>query len=250
MLSAAALIGIALRSTEAGAITVAQSAIGFRDFSLTTTAGEVSLLGPWELRAYAEASNSLGEFDSEFASALSPARLEVDAAVTWAEAVTIVEADGPAPSFGIRGSANTGVVIPNDPYCLSAQALALSRGTWLNSFLLSGAPGVSDITLSAVILGILRVEFDECTKLAETEVIFSAEIDGVPVLHRRYALSNSTDPPFEDLLNASFQVQMNQVYGLVIEIDSESHAVTRAPIPGVVWILVPGLIFVLRPRGS
>lgn len=179
---------------EAGATAIANSDLSFFNLQITPQFGAIDLLFDWELEAFAEAKNSLGELDQDYDFSLSGGTVSADAMVTWADG----HGDASAPIFfppdlSVTANANSNV---NCPGCDPKAASSLGRGSLLNEFVITGGLGTVDVDFSANLLGDLYVFTDECGLFAITEVIFGLELDGNPILFHHDLLAigpNSSD---------------------------------------------------------
>ncbi|MBM3240487.1 RHS repeat protein [Candidatus Poribacteria bacterium] len=223
---------------------IAESDISFFNLQITPHAGTAIFLFDWEwqLEAYAEAKNSLGEYEDDWDYKVGEP-VQADAEVTWAKGQGTASAPTPPtyPDINVTGVAKSKVEIPN---CVIGAASSLGRGALYNSFMITGDTGAVDVDFSVDIAGSLYVFTDECGVFAETEVIFGLELDGNPILFhndRLYVGPNSSDSlSFSEHLFDTRTLEFDVPYCLYLEGDSESSA-ANTPEPSSIALMLIGL---------
>lgn len=249
--------GLLVTSANIQATAIANSNLAFSDLVITPQTGTLELLIDWELEAFAEAKNSLGEIDQAFDSSFFGGSVAADAAVTWASGHGA--ADAPTffpPDFSVSGNAASDVNLPG---CEPKWANSLGRGTFVNGFSITGGTGSVDVDFSANLMGALEVWTDECGILAQTEVIFTFEIfDLLPlsggssqeqlIWSEREILSvgpnSHQDNIVSESLTASRLLNFDTDYFFVIEVDSESRAIV--PEPPVLMLMLGAVVMLCR----
>ncbi len=216
------------------ALAIANSEIDFSNLQITPSAGTVQFLDPWTAQAFAQASNSLGQREQRFdASVGGVAR--ADASVTFAAGHTTVSA------VNLTASAASSVNIPGGNFAASSVGL----GTLFNtSFMITGVTGDVQVDFLATILGSLNVLTDLFGLKAETETIFTLEVDGTSVLFSSHLLSigpNSADHlSFFESLFGTLLLPSNTPIFILAQVDSESMAI-NVPEPPTITLLLAGL---------
>lgn len=235
----AAALGLVL-SQPVAATAIANSSIDFANLEISPDSGTVVLLDLWTLAAFAEANNSLGEADADFDTALSPAMANAAASVAFAAASGNATALGDPPDFEVTGSAASSVNIPG---CDPAAAFAKGLGTLFNSFVITGGTGTVNVDFGVDISGALKVMTDDCGVKAETETIFSLELDGNPILFRHDLLSigpnSSQTLTFSERLATTVSLDFDTEHFLLLQLDSESSGLV--PEPPMIALLLVGL---------
>jgi hypothetical protein len=225
------------------ATAIANSNLSAFNLQVTPQAGTAELTFDWELEAFAEAQNSLGEFDQDFDFSFFGGNVSADAQVTWAEGHG--DATAPIvfpPNFSVVENASSSVNLPG---CDPKAASSLGRGTLLNEFIITGGTGTVDVDFSVDLSGGLFVFTDECGILAETEVIFGLELDGDLILDYQKLLSigpNDSDSfTVSELLSTTVPLEFDVPYFLYLEVDSESEGIVDVPEPHTLALLLVGL---------
>lgn len=237
---------------EAGATAIANSDLSFFNLQITPDAGTVDLLFDWELEAFAEAKNSLGELDQDYDFSLSGGTVSADAMVTWADG----HGDASAPTFfppdlSVTGNAASNV---NCPGCKPPKAASsLGRGSLFNEFVITGGLGTVDVDFSANLLGDLFVFTDKCGVFAKTEVIFGLELDGNPILFHHDLLAIGPNSlaslPVSEALFTTVPLEFDVPYFLYLEVDSESAgAVVPEPATWALMLVGLGCLIVYRRK--
>lgn len=244
---------------QAGAF--ASGAIAFDTLEMTPTAGTLELVADWELTAFAEARNSLGESDADFDQSFTGGIVSTDAVVTWASGAGVAVA--PTffpPDFRIGGSADSLVDLPDG---FSKSADSLGNATLINGFTVTGGTGIVDVDFSVHIAGFLDLLTANEGLWAETEVILTLEIfDLLPDIggnpqdqivlsfnsHERIGPDDRYREDFDQMLNATRSVNYDEFYFFSVEVDSESESAGEVPAPPVVALMMVGLIGLIRFR--
>lgn len=250
--------GLLVVSANIQATAIANSTLSFSDLTITPDFGTVELLIDWEIEAFAEAKNSLGEIGHGFDSSLFGGSVAADAAVTWASGHGDVSAPTSfPPDFGVSGTASSSVNLPG----CKKWANSLGRGTLVNGFSIGGGIGPVNVDFSASLDGMLEVWTDECAIFAQTEVIFHFEIfemlppsggNAQDQIIWSYRDSLKVGPnAHEDLvvsesLSASRLLDFNTDYFFVMEVDSESSAFV--PEPPIMALILTALAVIYRQR--
>lgn len=213
--------------SAAYATVIASSSISISNLQINPASGTVIFLDPWSSTAFAEAQNSLGEWDAQFDSNIGGSAL-ANATVTYANA------SGGANGLSLTANAGSNVFIPGS---IEAAAAAIGRGTLFNSFMITGGVGDVNVTFSLGMIGALQVMTDQFGQLAETEVIVSLELDGDSVLYYRDHLligpSSSDMRTSPTALTGMRTLQFDAPYFLLAEADSESRGINTPirPVP-------------------
>ncbi|HKA45044.1 MAG TPA: hypothetical protein VKF40_23880 [Burkholderiales bacterium] len=235
---------------QAEATAIAHGDLDFKNLAITTGTGTTfSLDGPWTLEAFAHADNSLGQVDDQFNTDISPSTIGASAAVTWASAAGAASAPNDPPDLAITGAASSDVNVPG---CGPAAAFSNGRGTLFNSFTLTSSGPSAAVTFAIDISGVLKTVTDLCGIVAASEVIFSLEVDGTPVLFHDDLLSiGPSDAATKSIathLTNTVTLDTGVSHFLLLEADSESRGqvVVREPPAGV--LLVAGLAALAAAR--
>ena len=231
LLSAALLLAAAHR---VDATAIANSEINLFNLEIIPSAGTIQFLDLWTAEVFALARNSLGELDAESNSAVG-GTVSADAVVTFAEG----HSSASAPS--LTANASSSVNIPGGTVAASSVGL----GTLVNSFLIIGVTGLVDVAFSVDISVSLAVLTDAFGLLAETETIFSLEVDGNPTLFRHDLLSvgpnSASTLAFSENLFGILSLPSNTEISIVVPLDSESVGINVVPEPSTLALLVSGL---------
>jgi hypothetical protein len=227
--------GALLAPSHALATAIANSGIVFSNLQITPASGTVSFLDPWQLEAFAEAQNSLGQFDQEFNSGTVP--VSASATVLWASASGSAAQNFSDP-LAVAARAASSDAIPGK---ITGAASSKGRGSLANGFIITNpTTGETQVDFSADIKGLLDVFTDQYGQLAETEIIFGLELDGKPILFADKLLSIGPNErqtlPVAETLSTSKPLQFNVPYGLFLEVDSESRVVNIPEPPA--WLLL------------
>jgi len=216
---------------------MATSTISFSNLVITST-GKIQFQNPWDAQAFAQAQNSLGGLDSEFAS-------KSGGNATISAAVPLASASGNAAVAPLGGGASSQAIIPGD---LNAQSLSTGTGTLFNSFEITGGTGTVAVTFSVNLAGNLLVMTDPLGLLAQTETIFALQLDGAPILPFSSSLtvgpSSSASMTFGPTLSTTLPLKFGTPYSLVAQADSESQAI-NIPEPPTASLLLTGLLAAL-----
>ncbi len=191
---------------------------------------------------FAEAQNSLGEYDAD-GDFSTGGTVGANAAVTWANGNGTASAPAPPapPDLNVTASGASDVDIPGQTV---AQASSLGRGALYNTFTITGGIGTVDVDFSVDIAGDLYVFTDKCGVFAETEVIFGLELDGAPILFHDDLLSigsnSSATLSVSESLFDTRTLEYDVPYFLWLECDSESAA-ANVPEPSTIALMFIGL---------
>lgn len=225
------------------ATAIANSNLSFFNLQITPDNGTVELFWDWELEAFAEAKNSLGELDQDYDFSFFGGTVAADAMVNWANG----HGDASAPTFfppdlSVTANASSNV---NCPGCDPKAASSLGRGgLWNYDFVITGGTGTVDVDFYVDLAGFLFVLTDECGVFAETEVIFGLELDGNPILfhHDRIAVGpNDSDSLLVfETLHTTVPLEFEVPYFLYLEVDSESAGAV-VPEPATLSLMLVGL---------
>ena len=222
------------------ATAIATSNLAFSNLQIVPNSGSVELLDFWFLDTFAEAHNSLGEYDVDY----DPdddfdGNAKANAVVSFAAGHG--EVSGPAPDLSVAGNASSNVNIPG---CDQIYADALGRGGAFNLFMITGGTGTVDVEFSVDLSGNMSVFTDDCGLFADTEVIFGMELDGSAILSFQDYLhigpSDSDARPISETLSTTLSLEFDSYYFLYMETDSESEAAT-VPAPSTGILLFSGL---------
>ena len=237
---AACLLGAPLKTS---AMAIANSSLDFKNLSITPAAGVISLDGPWFLQAFAHADNSLGQIDENFTPGSSPGTVSASAAVTWASATGTASALNGVPDLVVTGSAQSDVNLPGPG---AAAAFGKSRSTLFNFFTLSDS---GNVQFEIDIAGLLNVMTDAFGLFAQTETVFTLEVDGTPILFQNDLLSigpsDSATQAISTRLSNTVTLDAGSHF-LLLEIDSESAG--AVPEPPVGLLLITGLAALVAAR--
>jgi hypothetical protein len=232
------LVFIALLfSQQAYAVPIADSSIAFSNLQINPAAGIIQFLGPWEAEAFAQASNSSGELKADFHNSTGGAA-DANAAVTFGTAHATADAGN------ITGTANSHVDLSG---AVNQLVLSKGTGTLFNSFMITGVAGEFPVNFSMDLVHSLNLSSDPNALEATTDIIFSLEIDGTPVLfqHDSRSLSSSSisDP------SASVNLSSNMMHDITVTADSEVHGETMIPEPSNFALMLTGFgLLVLLAR--
>lgn len=237
---AACLLGAPLQTS---AMAIANSTLDFKNLSITPVVGAISLDGPWFLETFAHADNSLGQIDEHFTPGNSPGTVSASAAVIWASATGTASAPNDPPDFLVTGSAQSDVNLPGPG---AAAAFSKGRGTLFNFFTLSDSGNVQfDIDISYM----LQAMTDAFGVFAQTETVFTLEVDGTPILFWKDFLSigssNSATRAISMPLSGTVMLDAGSHF-LLLEADSESAG--AVPEPPVGLLLITGLAALVAAR--
>lgn len=236
---------------------IAMSDLTFSNFNITPNTGSFDLLlNFWEIEAYAEARNSLGEIDQNDQVSFDGGTVSAGAAVTWASSgAAAVSPSTLPPTLDVAGSVLSNVVVPGEPKCKPEKwAYAEGTATLINGFALTGGTGSVPVSFSVDLDGSKRVETDNCDVAAAwTELIFSFEIFGLDelVLFHRNRLEcsgpNCAKSELIDLtLTATETLEFDVPYFFALQVDSESRA--EVPLPPTALLLLAALPLLARRR--
>ncbi|ESQ13577.1 MAG: hypothetical protein N838_26915 [Thiohalocapsa sp. PB-PSB1] len=257
---ACSLFAAGLLAGGAASISAAEIALSnltFSNFSIAPDSGAVDLLTNWEIEAYAEARNSLGEIDQDDEVSFNGGTVDANARVTWAEANASASApSGNTPTLDVTGNANTDVEVPGEPKCKPAKwAYAESTGTLVNGFSLSGGSGSVPVTFSVNLDSSMAVSTDDCSSAqAWTELIFSFEIfdlvDNLVFFERDRIECNgpncSLTSALAPTLTTTRTLEFGTDYFFALQVDSESRA--EVPLSPTALLLLAGLPLLARGR--
>jgi hypothetical protein len=222
------------------ATAIADSTLAFSNLTITPAAGTFQLLGPWEVQAFVQVSNSLGELDPQFSNGIG-GTVAADAAVTFANGHGEASAPSISPDLNVTASSNAHAHITDG---IEAQAIVFSQGILFNSFMITGGVGDASVHFSVDLTGNLSVLTDPFGVKAETDTIFALEVDGTPVLfsfdHLLIGPNASDSLAFSRTLSETRILQFDTPYNLVIDNDPEADLV-NAPEPGTLMLLLTGL---------
>lgn len=247
---AACLLGAPL---QASAMAIANSTLDFKNLSITPVAGGISLDGPWFLETFAHADNSLGQIDEHFTPGNSPGTVSASAVVTWASATGTATVPNDPPDFLVTGSAQSDVNLPGPG---AAAAFGKSRSTLFNFFTLSGGGPSVDVQFAIDISGLLNVMTDAFGVFAQTETIFTLEVDGTPILFNREFLSigrlDADSKAFSTHLSntvtlAAFDLDGSPLSHFLL-LEAETDPRGRIPEPPVGLLLITGLAALVAAR--
>ena len=150
------------------ATAIANSTISFSNLQITPDSGTVVFFDLWTAETFAQAQNSFGELDQQFDSSAGGSAL-ANATVTFAAG------HGDVSAANLTGTASSSVSIPGTT---TAAASSQGQGTLFNWFPITGGTGDVQVSFSVDLTGSLNVFTHAFGQLAETETIFSLELDG------------------------------------------------------------------------
>jgi hypothetical protein len=241
---------------QSSASALADSNIGFSNLQITPASGTLQLLGNWAVDAFAQAQNSLGEQLPDYQASGTGGPVSADAAVTWA--ADHGDATAPVtPDLPVTGHASS---LANVPGCPPNWASSQGSSSFANTLQVTGGSGSVSVDMSADISGLLHVFTDACGVRAETQLIFSLEIFGLPDVgggpqnplvlfssqYLRVGPNSQISLPFGETLAGSATLEFDKAYGFLIQLDSESYAIV--PEPATAALLLPGLAWLARRR--
>lgn len=225
----------------ASATAIASSNLSAFDLQMTPQSGVVELLFDWELEAFAEGRNSLGEIDDDFDFSFFGGGVSADGQVTWAQG----EGDALAPvffppDFNVFENASSAVDLPSGQ---PKAASSLGRGTLLNEFRVTGGTGTVDVDFSVGLAGDLSVFTDANGSAASTEVIFGLELDSNLILDydKLLSIGSSQSDSFavSEVLSTTIPLEYDVPYFLYLEVYSESTGIV--PEPHTIALMLAGL---------
>ncbi len=225
------------------ALAIADSSIAISNLLIAPASGSLVFGVDSPLTsAFAQAGNSLGEADGQFAGP------DANAVVTWAE--------GHGAASGLSDvRAASGVNLPG----ILNSAFAVGQGSLFGVFSITdddpddGIEAV-DVTFSMDVTGHLH-GFADGLGYFQTEIIASLSLDGSDLLFHHSALSggphfpDTTVPVAPPTLSNMQTLNFGQEYFLFLQADSESSAY-NLPEPGTLALLLGGLAGLARLRRS
>ncbi|CAH1086144.1 hypothetical protein [Candidatus Nitrotoga sp. 1052] len=239
---------------QASAMAIANSTLDFKNLSVTPASGEILLDGSWFLETFAHADNSLGQIDEHFTPGSSPDTVSASAAVTWASATGTASAPNDPPDLVVTGLAESDVNLPGSG---AAAAFGKSRSTLFNTFTLSGGGSSVDVQFAIDISGLLNVMTDAFGLFAQTETVFTLEVDGTPILFHNDLLSigpsDSDTRSFSTHLSntvtlAAFDLDgLPLSHSLLLEAETDPRGMV-VPEPPVGLLLITGLAALAAAR--
>ncbi|BBJ24475.1 hypothetical protein [Candidatus Nitrotoga sp. AM1P] len=247
---ATCLLGAPLQTS---ATAIANSMLEFKNLSITPTAGGISLDGSWFFETFAHADNSLSQIDENFTPGSSPGTVSASGAVTWASATGTASAPNAPSDFLVSGSAQSDVNLPGPG---AAAAFGKSRSTLFNSFTLSGGGPNVDVQFAIDISGLLNVMTDAFGMFAQTQTVFTLEVDGTPILFQNNFLSigpgDSDTQSFSTHLSntvtlAAFDLDGSPLSHFLL-LEAENDPRGRIPEPPVGLLLITGLVALAATR--
>jgi hypothetical protein len=232
----ALLLGTALMAgpQQVQATAITDSTLILSNLLITPSTGSVVFADIWSTQAFAEANNSLGEADFDFASGQGLPPSSASATVTWAAGSGFASVDP------LIASAATAINLPG----FDNNAIALGQGSLSNLFMLAGGTGAVDVRFAMDVDGSLHGFADDVGRFS-TEVIAALELDGSPLLFYSNMLSGGpnfpdTVVPVHQALSNTLSLEFGVPYFLFLQADSESFA-QNVPEPGTLALTLLGL---------
>ena len=230
------LLGLFLSSSSrAYADAVVTSSLNLSNLQITSLTGSIQFGGAWQATASALATNSLGQVSSSLGGTAV-----ANAMVTFASAHGIAN----ALNRTARGTSQVNITGGTFQAASSGQAF-LS-----NTLMITGGTGDVDVTFSAMIDGMQSLMTDAYGEFAESDVIFSLELDGDPVLFYASQLTGGPNTSIQlqiaQALSNTVTLQYNTTYQFHTGVSPKSPPVINSvPEPSTVILMVSGLGFMV-----
>ena len=230
------LLGLFLgSSSRAYADAVVMSSLNLSNLQITSLTGNIQFGGAWQATVAAQATNSLGQLSSHFNSSLGGTAV-ANAMVTFASGQGIAN----AANLTVSGSSQVNIA------GVTAQAASSGQAFLFNTFMITGGTGDVDVTFLAMIDGMQSLMTDAYGEFAESDVIFSLELDGDPVLFYASQLSGgphtSIHQQISQALSNTVTLQYNTVYMIHAGVDPDSPpADNSTPEPSTIILMISGL---------
>lgn len=155
--------------------------------------------------------------------------------------VTFASAQGIANAANLTASASNQLNITGGTFAAGSSGQAFL----INTFMITGGTGDVDVTFSAMINGMQSLMTDAFGEFAESDVIFSLELDGDPVLFHASQLTGGPNTSIQQQIaqavSNTVTLQQNTVYTVVVGIDPEGKGSNSIPEPSTVILMVSGL---------
>lgn len=222
-------------SSHAYADVVVISSLDFSNLQITSSGGSIQFDGAWQATAAAQAMNSLGELSAQFDSSIGGTAI-TNAMVTFANAQAI----GNAAS--LTASAGSQINITGGTFAAGSSG----QVSLFNTFMITGGTGDVDVTFSALINGMQSLMTDASGQFAESDVVFTLEIDGDPVLFHASQLTGGPNTSLQQLIaeavSNTVTLQYNTVYTVGINVDSDIPPGTNTVLePSTLILMASGL---------
>lgn len=237
------LIFPAVLAPQLAATVIVSTDIHASNIGITPSSGMVVFQQPWTAEAYAQAQNSLGEFDAHFDTSIGGVA-QASAMVAFAGAEA--EAMAPIPN---ENFAHSDINIPN----ITAAASSLGRGTLFNTtFMITGGSGPVTVNFSVPLTTMQSLFTDDTGLLATSEVVYGLTLDGTLISFLDIPLQIGPDSSL--MLNSSqtlmgtATLNFGQAYTLYEEVDSESSGINVVPEPPTVLLTLLGASTLLIRR--
>ena len=230
------LLGLFLSaSSRAYADVVVISSLNFSNLQITSSSGSIQFGGAWQATAAAQAMNSLGELNAHFDSSIGGTAM-ANVMVTFAGA------QGIANAASLTAGAGNQVNITGGTFAAGSSGQAFLT----NTFMITGGTDDVDVTFSAMINGMQSLMTDGAGLFAESDVVFSLELDGDPILFHASQLTGGPNTSMQQqiaqALSNTVTLQRNTVYTISIGIDTDIPPSTNSvPEPSTVILTISGL---------
>lgn len=232
------------QAPDAHALAIAHSDLTFSNLRITPETGTISLLGDWQIAAYAEAKNSIGEEMQSFDGIYSGGNALANAMVTWADGFASVSVPHLIPDLEFTDKTASNVNLPTAGTPEEKAANSLGRGWLYNTLIIEGGTGTVNVDFSGNLSGFLSVQTDQYGLLAKADAIFGLELDGENILPYWASLVIGPNDdkllPISKTLTNTVSMDFATPYFMWIEVDSETEGIT-VPEPSTGMLLLVGL---------
>jgi len=226
-------------SAPAYADAVVISTLNLSNLQITSMAGSIQFGGAWQATAATQATNSFGELSSQFDSSLGGTAV-ANAMVNFASA------QGIANAVNLTAGGTSQVNITGGTF----QASSSGQAFLVNTFMITGGTGDVDVTFSAMINGMQSLMTDAFGEFAESDAIFTLELDGDPVLFSASQLTGGPNTSMQQqiaqALSNTVTLQYNTTYQINVGVDPDIPPVTNSiPEPSTIILMISGVGFML-----